>query len=256
MITIDRGTNLCISNWHTLPMYLTVYPDGVAIRADGVGMHAEPLPSMTIGRIDDCALEQAVAELIDLAEQDMGDPRISDQSTTRIVLRLPGGADVDHRLRVRARRRRRVRGTGAGRGAHSLVGDDRRTRRGHVGRARLDARPAPPHLVRHERAATGTAADPAWPLDRADRAPCSTAMPATATRAPWSAGARAAAMLDALGTQPTVSPWSDGSPIASIAVGVLVPGAGGLPRAVNPRARAAGREHVDWAGLVVTTVRG
>ena len=222
MITIDRGTNLFISNWHTLPMYLTVYPDGVAIRADGVGMHAEPLPRMTIGRIDDCALEQVVAELIDLAEQDMGDPRISDQSTTRIVLRLPGGTTS---LTV---------------SAYALgVGDKYVEPAQAAARARLSAvidglaagmsgerawTPDRLRLTWFDTNEPGPGSRPiAWPLDEpiaavfdgdaGDRYPCTVV-----------GGARAAAMLDALGTQPTVSPWSDGSRIASIAVGVLVPG--------------------------------
>ncbi len=109
VIAVDVGLNMWIASSHTSPLYLTVYEDGTVLRSEDAGAHDEPLPALTIGRIDDCVLDDAVARLVDLAGEDMGDPAISDQGTTRVYVWPDARGRAAHHLRVRARAGRRVR---------------------------------------------------------------------------------------------------------------------------------------------------
>ena len=86
MITITQGTNSWIASDLTQPYAIAVYPDGTAIRAEDQGILSEPLPEMTIGRLDECRLRTAVAEIQRLAGADLGEATVTDQGTTTITL--------------------------------------------------------------------------------------------------------------------------------------------------------------------------
>jgi hypothetical protein len=227
VIMVDPGTNMWIANSHTLPQFLTVYSDGTVIRAQGVGAHSDPLPEMIIGRIDDCTLQRAVAELASLADRDMGDPRISDQGTTRVQLGREGSSE---RVTI---------------SAYALgIGDE------YVEPAQAEARARLSAAI--DGLAEGMARERAWTpdrlrltwFDRSEPRPEETVVKwplddkiaavfagESGRRYPCTvvAARDAAVIQDALGDRPIVSTWKDGARTATIAVGVLVPGQPGCP---------------------------
>jgi hypothetical protein len=87
VITVTRGSNYWISNSRTEPLAVAVYADGTAIRSEEYGAYGDPLPELTIGRIDPCVLDEAVAEFDKLGAADFGDALITDQGTTTVVVR-------------------------------------------------------------------------------------------------------------------------------------------------------------------------
>ena len=218
VITVDDRVSFWIPNAHTAPLGLAVYADGTVIRAEGAGSHAEPLPAMVIGRIDACQVREAVDALSGLAGVDFGMPQVTDLGTTTVIVTRPGSGKVilsayglgigdeylDH---AQARARATLTATiDAIQNATSAGGT-------------VDAEPAPAH--RFEREASGPALR--WPLAdsisdvlhrRTDRElPCGVVD-----------GADAAAVAAALNGGPALSHWGDGSDLATLAVGVLIPG--------------------------------
>ena len=91
MITVTQGSNYWIANRSTEPYAIAVYTDGTAIRAEDGRQHTpSQLPEMTIGWIDPCLLAETVAEIVELAGADLGDPSITDQGTTTVALSATG----------------------------------------------------------------------------------------------------------------------------------------------------------------------
>jgi hypothetical protein len=95
MITVTQGTNSWVASGLTQPFAVAVYPDGTAIRTEDQGILSEPLPEMTIGRLDQCRLQEAVAEIERLAGVDLGEASVTDQGTTTITLHPVDAEGVD-----------------------------------------------------------------------------------------------------------------------------------------------------------------
>jgi hypothetical protein len=218
VITVDDRISFWIPNAHTAPLGLAVYADGTVIRADGDGSHTEPLPSMTIGRIPACRVDEALDALIGLAGADFGMPQVTDLGTTTVTVTRQGSGTVT------------LSAYGLG------IGDEYVSRAQAAARATLTATidgvvdatsaagPWTPNrfqLTRFERAVSGPALR--WPLPgsiadvlhrRTDRQlPCGVVD-----------GAHADAIAGTLNGGPALSPWSDGTDRVTLAVGVLVPG--------------------------------
>ncbi len=223
VIAVDVGLNMWIASSHTSPLYLTVYEDGTVIRSEDAGAHDEPLPALTIGRIDDCVLDDAVARLVDLAGEDMGDPGVSDQGTTRVYVWPDGGAEP---LTISAY----ALGLGdeyvepaqaAARGRLSA------TINGLAGAMTEDRRWIPDRLrVTWFRSATPDATLDvlAWPL--ADRIADYFPREDDAVSCAELSGAEARALRAALGRGDARSRWDDGGRAgpAMLVIGVLMPG--------------------------------
>ncbi len=218
VIIVDDRVNFWIQNGPTAPLGLAVYPDGTVIRAEGAGAPVEPLPPMVIGRIDECRVQQAVAALVGLAGVDFGVPQVTDLGTTTVTVTRPGSGKVI------------LSAYGLGIGdeyvdpaqaaARATLSD---TIDG-IGDAMTGEGPWAPNrlkLTEFEREASGPALD--WPLNvpiadvlerRTDRRlPCGVVD-----------GADAEAVAAGLDGGPALSFWDDGSDVATLAIGVLVPG--------------------------------
>lgn len=218
VITVDDRVNFWIPSSHTAPLGLAVYADGTVIRAEGDGSHAEPLTPMVIGLVDGCRVQEAVDALVALAGVDFGMPGVTDQGTTTVTVTRPGSGKVIL-------------------SAYALgIGDE------YVDHAQAEARailtstldaivhatsaegPWTPNrlqLTQFEREVSGPAL--LWPL----AASISNVLHRRTTgELPCGVvdGADADAVAAALGRQPALSPWDDGSDTAMLAVGVLVPG--------------------------------
>jgi hypothetical protein len=216
LITVTQGTNSWIASDLTQPYAIAVYPDGTAIRAGDQGILSEPLPEMTIGRLDGCHLQEAVAGIRRLAGVDLGEASVTDQGTTTITLH-DGDADVV--LDIYA--------LGVG---DEFVQPDQRAARQQVS-ALIDNLTTgmtqtsswTPDRLRIS--VYGTPADltggTTWPLDgtittvldQGGRRPCGVV-----------SGADAAAIRAALGNREVASSWTDGTQTVVLAIGVLVPG--------------------------------
>ena len=216
MITITQGTNSWVASDLTQPYAIAVYPDGTAIRTEDLGITSEPLPELTIGRLDECQLQAAVAEILRLSETDLGEASVTDQGTTRITLQSD---EADAVLDVYA--------LGVG---DELVQDDQRAAREQL-TALIDsltsgmAQTATWTPDRLRVSSYGTPADltggSTWPLagtiasrlDQGGRRPCGVFD-----------GDDAAAIRTELGTGRAASSWTDGKETVVLAIGVLVPG--------------------------------
>ncbi len=84
------GTNAWQRLASTEPFALAVYADGTVITATGSGSIADPLPSLTIGRVANCRGGWAVAEFTRLAAAEMGHPGVTDQGTTVVTVQPMG----------------------------------------------------------------------------------------------------------------------------------------------------------------------
>jgi len=219
MISISQGTNAWIASDLTQPYDMAIYPDGTAIRAEGLGTLDDPLPELTIGRLDSCLVAAALAELDELAVADLGDPGITDQGTTTVTAHAAEEVTV---LEVYA----------LGIGDEYVANGQQRGAREQLtaligalrdGMTQTDT--WTPDRVRVSR--VGNPTDPesiaTWPLPgsinerlaESGRVPCGEF-----------AGPDAAAIMSVLGARPAGSSWTDGSSTAVLAVGVLVPGQG------------------------------
>lgn len=218
VLTVDDRVSFWISNWHTAPLGLAVYADGTVIRADGDGSQSDPLPAMVIGRVDDCDLQRAMDALTGLGHVDLGMPRVTDQGTTTVTVSRPGSVPVV------------LSAYALGIGDNDVDDDQERARATLTetisGLAEATAGEAPwvPdrfQLTRFRDAQPAMAVT--WPLAR----PISTVLTGrTAGGLPCGVveAADAHAVADALNGGPAASPWDDGSDVATLAVGVLVPG--------------------------------
>jgi hypothetical protein len=216
MITITQGTNSWVASDLTQPFAIAVYPDGTAIRTEDQGILSEPLPEMTIGRLDACHLQEAVSQLERLAGTDLGQATVTDQGTTTITLHREN-ADVvldvyalgvgDDFVQPDQRAARQL-VTGL---IDDLTGGMTQTGSWTPDRLRVSAYGTPADV-------TGGAT---WPLDgtiaaaldHGGRRPCGVFE-----------GADAAAIRAELGTGRAASSWTDGTQTVVLAVGVLVPG--------------------------------
>ncbi len=215
LITVTQGTNAWIANNRTQPLSLAAYDDGTAIRSEDAGLSSDAIAALTIGRIDPCRLADASAEIVALAATDIGEPGVTDQGTTSVVLHQPAG-DV------------RVNAYALG------VGDDGLPAAQQAARQRLTA------LIDGLRGSLADTAD--WTPDRL-RVTTYGEPADDAGAAPWPltggvakvldrddhrcgvlSGADAAAVLDAIGAGPAVQPWTDGQRTLVLAFGPLVPG--------------------------------
>lgn len=223
MITVTQGTNSWVASDLTQPFAVAVYPDGTAIRTEDQGILSEPLPEMTIGRLDECQLQEAVAEIERLAGVDLGEASVTDQGTTTITLH--GSADDqagdDVVLDVYA--------LGIG---DELVQEDQRAARQQL-TALIDnltsgmTQTATWTPDRLRVSVYGTSAEltgsATWPLagtiatalNQGGRVPCGVFD-----------GADAAAIRAELGSGRAAASWTDGTQTVVLAIGVLVPGQG------------------------------
>jgi hypothetical protein len=230
MITVTQGTNSWVASGLTQPFAVAVYPDGTAIRTEDQGILSEPLPEMTIGRLDQCRLQEAVAEIERLAGVDLGEASVTDQGTTTITLHPVDAEGVDDAdvaddpdvvLEVYA--------LGVG---DEMVKEDQRAARQQLAavidnltsgmsqtatwmpdRLRVSAYGTPAEL---SGSATWPLAGPiSTALNRGDRVPCGVFD-----------GADAAAIRAELGSGRAATSWTDGMQTVVLAIGVLVPGQG------------------------------
>ena len=216
MITVTQGTNSWVASDLTQPFAIAVYPDGTAIRAEDQGLGSESLPEMTIGRLDDCHLHEAITGIQQLVGADLGEATVTDQGTTSITLRQ-GDSEVvvdvyalgvgdelvqpDHRA-ARLRLTTLI---------ESLSAGMTQTASWEPDRLRVSAYGTPADV------AGGTT----WPLagtisdalDQGGRRPCGIL-----------SGAEVDAITDALGSGPATDEWTDGTQTVVLAIGVLVPG--------------------------------
>jgi hypothetical protein len=216
LITVTQGTNSWVASDLTQPFAIAVYPDGTAIRSEDLGILSEPLPEMTIGRLDKCHLQEAVAEFRRLAGVDLGEAGVTDQGTTRITLH---GEDADVVLDVYA--------LGIG---DEFVRSDQRAARQQVSALIDNLTTGMTQTTRWQPdrlriSIYGTPADltggSTWPLagtitgalDQGGRMPCGVV-----------GGADAAAIRAELGDGEAASSWTDGTQAVVLAIGVLVPG--------------------------------
>ncbi len=230
MITVTQGTNSWVASGLTQPFAVAVYPDGAAIRTEDQGILSEPLPEMTIGRLDECQLHEAVAEIERLAGVDLGDASVTDQGTTTITLHSVDAEGMDDAdgvdgtdvvLDVYA--------LGIG---DELVKEDQRAARQQLttlidnltsgmtqtatwtpDRLRVSTYGTPTEL-------TGSATWPlagtiATALNQGGRVPCGVFD-----------GPEAAAIRAELGSGRAAGSWTDGTQTVVLAIGVLVPGQG------------------------------
>ncbi|MEP6560550.1 MAG: hypothetical protein ABJD68_05660 [Nakamurella sp.] len=229
VLTITQGSNSWIANSLTEPYAIAVYADGTAIRAEADGAYADPLPAMTIGRIDRCVVTGVIADLVELAGDDLGDPFVTDQGSTTIEISAAAAGGADLRL-----------------SAYALgVGDEYVEPAQSAARKRLggaiasllgglaDGRPWTAESLRVSSlgAPQGNLADrpPAlrWPLE--------SAMPATSADTDGAAvcaelaGQQAAAVLAVLAGRPSATMWTDGQQNQVLAIGVLLPGQPACP---------------------------
>jgi hypothetical protein len=216
LITVTQGTNAWVASPYTQPYDIAVYPDGTAIRTEEPGTMSDPLPELTIGRLDSCLVTRAVAELDVLAHTDLGDPTITDQGITSVTVHDAAG-DVD--IDVYA----------LGIGDEYVTGEQRASRdqlTALIGELRDGmSLTATWHPDRIRVSVLGNPTDPdsiaTWPLPGSiqdaitgsERVPCEEF-----------AGADAAAIVTELGSRPAGSSWTDGTDTVVLAIGGLVPG--------------------------------
>lgn len=216
LITITQGTNAWIASYLTQPYDIAIYPNGTAIRTEALGTLSEPLPELTIGRLDACLLHAAVGEFAALEAADLGDAGVTDQGTTTVTVHDPAGEFV---LDVYA--------LGVG---DEYVTDDQRAAREQLSILIAELRDGMTQTAtwipdRVRVSLLGNPADPTrsatWrlpgtidqALDRSHRVPCGVF-----------ADADAAAIMAELGSRPAGWSWSDGTRTVVLAIGVLVPG--------------------------------
>jgi len=218
LITVTQGTNAWIASPYTQPYDIVVYPDGTAIRTEEPGTMADPLPELTIGRLDSCLVTRAVAEFGVLAQTDLGDPAVTDQGITSVTVHDAAG-DVD--IDVYA----------LGIGDEYVTGEQRASRdqlTALVGELRDGmSQTATWRPDRIRVSVLGNPTDPdsiaTWPLpgsiqdtiNGSERVPCEVFD-----------GADAAAIVTELGSRPAGSSWTDGTDTVVLAIGGLVPGQG------------------------------
>lgn len=217
LITVTQGTNAWIASDLTQPYAIAVYPDGTAIRAEDPGTADEPLPELTIGRIDPCRLGAAAAEFAELAAADLGDPQVTDQGTTTVTVHDPAGdvvidvyaLGIGDEYLAAEQRAARQRLTGV---IDDLSGAMTQTATWTPDRVRVSLRGNP----------TDPTTVASWPLP----GPIDQALDPRGGRAPCGVfgGAEAAAIIAELGSRPAGSSWQDGTQTVVLAVGVLVPG--------------------------------
>ncbi|MGS0685239.1 hypothetical protein ACVBEQ_08860 [Nakamurella sp. GG22] len=220
MITITQGTNAWIASERTQPFAVAVYPDGTAIRSEDLGTSGDPPATLTIGRIEPCALAADSAEIVALATADVGDPLVTDQGTTTVTLHQPAGDVV-------------VAAYALGIGDDNVSAPQKAARQRltavieHLESAMTDTGPWTPDRLRLT--SYGAPADPTgaldWPLDRGIERTLGNDDPQCAILA----GADAGAVLDTLGARSASSSWTDGDSTLVLALGPLVPGQQGCP---------------------------
>lgn len=228
VVTVDDRVSFWLQNGRTAPLGLAVYADGTVIRAVDDGSPADPLPAMTIGRIEGCAVAAAVDALAGLADDDFGMPGVTDQVVTTVSVTRPGSAPVVLSVYALGIGDEYVDADQAAARAElsALIGDLDDSVNENVRWA--------PDRLRISRLAsrgagssrTGTGgSEPArpWPL----ATPISDALSASSDRRiPCGVldGADAAAVVTALAGAPALADWDDGTEVATLAIAVLVPG--------------------------------
>ncbi len=220
MITITQGTNAWIASERTQPYAVAVYQDGTAIRSEDVGSSGDPVATLTIGRIEPCALAADSAEIVALAAADVGEPLVTDQGTTTVTLHQPAGDVV-------------VAAYALGSGDANVSAEQKAARQrltaviAHLGSALTDTGPWTPDRLRLT--SYGAPADPTgaldWPLDRSIERTVGNDTPPCAVLT----GADAGAVLKTLGARSASSSWTDGHSTLVLALGPLMPGQQGCP---------------------------
>lgn len=222
IITVDDRVSFWLQNGHTAPLGTAVYADGTVIRAQDDGSAFEPLPQMTIGRVDGCTVSAALDRLIGLADADFGTPDVTDQGVTTVTVTPPGDDPVVLSAYALGIGDEYVdAGQAAARAELSAVIDGLAAAPTGLGQWTPDRL----RITRFDGRSGPDEAGPArrWPLTVAID---EVLRPGTDRRLPCGAldGEQAAAVVDALAGGAALSTWDDGTDPALLAIAVLVPG--------------------------------
>ena len=219
IITVTQGSNAWIANERIQPFAITVYAEGTAIRSEDAGTSSAPVARLTLGRIDPCRVAEAGAEIVALAASDLGDPAVTDQGTTRVVLHQPTGDVVVDAYALGVADQDLTRPQQAARQRLTALLDRMRTAMTQTGEWTPD---------RLRVTTYGTPADAAgaarWPLDGSLRE----ALDRDGHRCGVLSGADVTSVLTAPGST-AVGAWTDGTQTLVLAFGPLVPGQPGCP---------------------------
>lgn len=214
-----------ISTLWSQPVALAVYDGGGAVRPVTAGETGQDVPAMEWGRIDSCRLDDAVAELTDLAIADFGDPTVTDQGTTTVTLRAPGSEPQQiavYALSIDA-------GSLTDLTAAQLANRQRLTAAlTDLQAAVADPQPWTPNRVRLIGLGDAATDDPTphqWP----DSSGIDASLQRTNPDCVTFAGEPATAVLTALGDGSSTATWTDGRRTGSFTATVLVPGQPGCP---------------------------
>jgi hypothetical protein len=224
VITVTRGSNYWISNSRTEPLAIAVYADGTAIRSEEYGGYGDPLPELTGGRIAPCDLDRAVADFAELVTADFGDAPVTDQGTTAVVVH---SGEVDRSISVYA--------LGIGDEYVEPAQEAARKKLGATISGLLDGMVntstwTPDRLrVTSLGEPSGDLSDRpeplTWPLAADIAATLGQGVPGAECGVVG--GADAQDLLEALGTNPAATSWTDGQQRLVLAIGVLMPGQAG-----------------------------